>query len=209
MLGWKTWATQQWPFVFVGGNVLGTQQARKGNQLFADLGVTLRVPNARMATGGVMTRLDGNWQIHQPLGWRCEFEALGWVNQSLLIVDTAGLRLTIAEQEDLGSVLDIKDRLQKNFQNILDEAYRRDNAVFFTRLEAWLPVGAGVWAGTGIWREDFPLIRQWEQRVGGGARGTWKVGPVILEPSIRGGWGPDKAGWSVWSSLQVRRVFGT
>jgi len=69
--------------------------------------------------------------------------------------------------------------------------------VLYTRLEAWSRLGAGVWAGPGIWREEIPNANRYRQIVGGGVRFQARLDEALAINSLRVGWGSG-AGWTLY-----------
>ncbi len=198
VVSWSNWKNQEWPYIFFGGNLLGSEAEKKGNRLWMDLGFTLRVPNGKIATGGLYGRFLGEWTFPGKLLTKVESELQGFVHQGLLLVDSSGVHLTFGS-----GILEFGDKYGPLIDQILRDATAPKNAVFFTRIEGWCWLGSGFWAGPGLWREDFPMARRFDERVGGGLRFQGKADKALASNSFRVGWGPAGAGWSMYWSARI------
>ena len=188
---------------FVGANLLGGTGEPGEDQLWLDVGGVLRNPNPQIISGGVMLRLDGTFHLATNIPMSVEFGTLGWVHQGFLLVDTAGMRLTYAGNDNLGVVIDLQDNLEPAFRQVFDDAQDRKNIVFLTHLEGWWMLNPHLEAGPVAWREDRVISLAMNQYLGLGLRSAWNLGPVSIRPAIRGGWGTGTAGWGVYGDLRI------
>jgi hypothetical protein len=185
----------KFPFVFVGGSLMGRAHELRGRRMWADLGLSLRLPSPKVATGGVYTRLLGEWSFPRGVFSKVEFEFQGHVNQAILIADTSNLEVAIGN-----GILEFARKYAGIVKEVIHEATAPGNCAFFTRLEAYTRLGAGFWAGPGIWREDLPNFHRYDQRAGGSLRYMASLGDARVVNSLRAGWGAAGSGWSVhWS----------
>ena len=198
-LWYPDWVKQDWPMVFAGANLLGSER----NQLWLDIGLVIRRPASRLITGGGMLRLEGRFHPSSTIPLQVEASALGWVHQGILAVDTAGLRLTISPEDSLGSVLDIRDTWEPSIRQVLSDAYADHNAVLLTRLEAWYAIHPHLQIAPVFWREDRLTHAADRQYLGVGARSEFVLGPVAIRPALRGGWGAENSGWGVWGDVAL------
>ncbi len=197
-IGWREWSEQEWPFVYFGSNLyppLPSGSSRPPRALWVDLGLTLRVPDFKLVTGGIYTRVQGHWQFPEGLVHRVELDVQGFVHQAIVLADTTGLNM------DWETLFTGDNRLHPHIQRITRDATAKENMVFFSRLEAWRSLDYGFWAGMGLWREDFPMRGTFNQRIGAGLRFEARWAGFGVRNSLRGGWGPDGAGWGLqWNS---------
>ena len=185
----------QFPFLFFGGNLMGRAGELRGHRLWADLGLSLHRPSPKIATGGIYARLLGEWAFPRAAFSKIEFEFQGHVNQAILIADTSNLDIMFGN-----GILEFARRYAGVVEDLVHEATARDNSAFFTRLEGYSRLGAGFWAGPGLWREDMPNLHRYDQRAGGGLRYQARLGEAAVTNSLRAGWGAGGAGWSLhWS----------
>lgn len=183
---------RSWPFLTFGGNLMGREAEAHGRRLWADAGITFRVPDPKVVTGGLMGRLLGEWTFPgQALG-RIEFEMEGHVNQAVVVADTSKLQVIYGD-----AILQFSEDFNQLIQGVIREATARDNMVLYSRLEAWSRLGAGVWAGPGIWREEIPNANRYWQIIGGGLRFQARLDEALAINSLRLGWGSG-AGWSLY-----------
>lgn len=187
--------TTQWPYLFFGGNLLGPANERRGRRLWVDAGLTLRLPDPKVAAGGVYGRLLGEWTFPDRAIGKVEFEMQGHVNQALVIADTSNLHFIYGDD-----ILEFSDRFSNTVDDLIQEATARENIVLFTRLEGWSRLGAGLWIGPGVSREDIPNARRYVQRLGGGLRYQARLGEAIASNTLRVAWGGGGSGWSVYWS---------
>jgi hypothetical protein len=181
-----------WPYLTIGGNLLGREAETQGRRLWTDAGITFRMPSSKVATGGLMGRLLGEWTFPgQALG-RIEFEMQGHVNQAVVVADTSKLQVIYGD-----AILKFADDFNELVRGIIREATAKDNMVLYTRLEAWSRLGAGFWAGPGIWREEIPNANHFRQMVGGGLRFQARLDEALAMNSLRVGWG-SSVGWSLY-----------
>jgi hypothetical protein len=183
---------RSWPYITFGGNLLGREAEIRGNRLWADAGITFRAPSAKVATGGVMGRLAGEWTLPGRALGRIEFEMQGHVNQAIVVADTSRLHVIYGND-----VLRFENDFNDIVSGIIEEATAKDNMALFTRLEGWSRLGAGFWAGPGIWREDLPNANRFRQIFGGGLRYQIRLDQALAVNSLRLGWGAG-AGWSLY-----------
>jgi hypothetical protein len=183
---------RSWPYLTFGGNLMGREAEAHGRRIWADAGITFRMPDSKVVTGGIMGRLLGEWTFPgQALG-RIEFEMEGHVNQAVVVADTSKLQVIYGD-----AILQFSEDFNNLIRGIIREATAKDNMVLYTRLEAWSRLGAGVWAGPGIWREEIPNANRYRQIVGGGARFQARLDEALAINSLRVGWGSG-AGWTVY-----------
>jgi len=183
---------RSWPYLTFGGNLMGREAETHGRRLWADAGITFRAPDPKVVTGGLMGRLLGEWTFPGEALGRIEFEMEGHVNQAVVVADTSKLQVIYGD-----AILQFAEDFNQVIQGIIREATAKDNMVLYTRLEAWSRLGAGVWAGPGLWREEMPNANRYRQVVGGGLRFQARLDEAIALSSVRLGWGSG-AGWSLY-----------
>jgi hypothetical protein len=213
LFGWSSMQDQEWPYVFLGANLLDEAARARGNRLTADLGLTVRLPKSSLYTGGFCARLSGKLVANSPIPIETEFDVQGWIRQAMMIADSNVLvtvSLTPSQQAQFKvndarwtptKMITIQDSYWGAIQKTLDDARADDNVVLLSSLWGWTPVGAGLKAGAGVWRVDQPLAAIARQSLGLGLKGDWSLGRFRAEPSVRGGWGPQGAGFSAWGGL--------
>jgi hypothetical protein len=189
---------REWPYLFFGGNLLGTAQENRGRRLWTDVGLTLRFPDPRVMTGGFYLRFLGEWTFPALALGRVELETVGYVNQALVVTDTSGLQVRYGN-----SVVEFADRMERVVQDVIKGGTARDNTALFTRLEGWSRLGYGFWAGPGLWREDMPNLHRYEQRIGAGLRYQARLADAMAINTLRVGWGAAGVGWSVYWTGRV------
>ncbi len=188
---------REYPFIFFGGNLMGRDQEAKGRRLWTDLGFTLRLPAANIATGGVYGRIEGEWAFsHSLISW-VEAEFTGHVHQALVLADTGSFRLLLRDQE----INQLVNQYSGVIGEIVNQSTADDNAVFFSRIEAYSSLGQGFYAGPCLWREDLPMAQKFYQRIGGGLRYKDAIGDLITQFSLHAGWGPGGAGYSAYANM--------
>ncbi|HKP97127.1 MAG TPA: putative Ig domain-containing protein [Fibrobacteria bacterium] len=187
-----------WPYLFFGGNLLGRANENLGRRLWIDAGVTMRMPDPKVATGGVMGRLLGEWTFPGQVLGKIEFEMQGHANQAIVVADTSNLHVIYGD-----AILEFSRNFTPIVDGIIKEATARDNIVLFSRLEGWSRLGAGFWAGPAIWREEIPNAHRYFQRIGAGLRYQARLGEAIACNSLRAGWGSGDAGWTVYWTGRV------
>lgn len=189
---------REWPYLFFGGNLLGTAHENRGRRLWSDVGLTLRFPDHKVLTGGFYLRLLGEWTFPgSPLG-RVELETVGHVNQALVVTDTSGLHVKFGD-----AIVEFAERMDRVVKEVIRAGTARDNTVLFTRLEGWSRLGYGFWAGPGIWREDMPNLHRYEQRIGAGLRYQARFSDAMAVNTLRVGWGAAGVGWTAYWSGRV------
>ncbi len=198
-VGWREWSEQEWPFVYFGSNLYPHNpmvRSRERRSLWVDLGMTLRVPDPKLITGGILARLQGHWQFPSGFVQRVELEMHASVHQAIVLTDTTGLHFT-----GIDSGLALGRRFLPHARRITRDATAKENTVFISRLEAWRNMNHGMWTGIGLWREDLPMRGEYSQRVGTGLRYEAQWAGFGVRNTLRGGWGPDGAGWALqWNS---------
>jgi hypothetical protein len=187
-----------WPYLFFGGNLMGRANENRGRRLWIDAGLTMRMPDPKVATGGVFGRLMGEWTFPGSALGKIEFEMQGHVNQAIVVADTSNLQVIYGD-----AILQFAQDFTKVVDGIIKEATAKDNMVLYTRLEGWSRLGAGFWAGPGVWREEIPNAHQYYQRIGIGLRYQARLGDAMAVNSLRTGWGAGGAGWSVYWTGRV------
>lgn len=186
---------RHWPYLFFGGNLMGRENEKRGRRLWVDAGLTLRFPNAKVASGGVFGRLLGEWAFpNEGLG-KVELELQGHVGQAIVVADTSNLQAIYGN-----AILDFANKYSDVIDGIIKEATAKDNMVLYSRLEVWSRLGAGFWAGPGMYREDMPNAQKYFQRIGAGLRYEIALKETRLTNSFHAGWGSGEAGWSVYWS---------
>lgn len=183
---------RSWPYLTFGGNLMGRDAEAHGRRLWADAGITFRMPDSKVVTGGIMGRLLGEWTFPRQALGRIEFEMEGHVNQAVVVADTSKLQVIYGD-----AILQFAEDFNDLVRGIIREATAKDNMVLYTRLEAWSRLGAGVWAGPGIWREEIPNANRYRQIVGGGVRFQARLDEALAINSLRVGWGSG-AGWTLY-----------
>lgn len=144
-----------------------------------------------------MGRLLGEWTFPGEALGKIEFEIHGHANQAILVADTSNLHVIYGD-----AIIEFAESFDKVIQGVIEEATARDNMVLNSRLEAWSRLGAGFWAGPGIWREDMPNAKRNWQSMGMGLRYQARLGEALAMNSLRVGWGSG-AGWSVYWTGRV------
>lgn len=190
-------STHDWPYLFFGGNLLGTKQEKLGRRLWTDAGITLRMPDSKLLSGGFFARLLAEWTVPGAYLSQVEFESQWHANQAMVITDTAGV------QAAGNGILQFATQYANAVQDIFAAATERENIVIFSRLEGWTYLGWGLWTGPGIWREDIPNARIYQQRVGGGLRYRLHLSETIATATARAGWGAGGDGWSLYTTLRL------
>jgi hypothetical protein len=186
-----------WPYLFFGGNLLGRENENLGRRLWVDAGLTMRMPDNKVAAGGIFGRLMGEWTFPGHALGKVEFEMQGHVNQALVVADTSNLQVIYGDD-----IFGFADKFSKVVDGIIEEATAKDNMVLYSRLESWSRLGAGFWAGPGIWREEMPNAHRYHQRLGMGLRYQARLGDALAMNSLRAGWGGG-AGWAVYWTGRV------
>ncbi len=148
--------TFQSPFLFIGGNPLGEKQFADGNYLFADCGISARMHDAKLFSGGVVGRIETNYRKGGISPWRFQGVLSLRLKQALFVTDTAGLG------EELGGYVD--EYLQSGEINLppivekLGEIFgsygETDNVGFYLKLQTLYNLPWGFWLGPSIWMED-------------------------------------------------------
>jgi hypothetical protein len=180
------------PYIFFGGNLLSHNSELRGNRLYTDLGFTFRLPDPKIATGGVYGRLCGEWSFPK-LGFsRVEAEFSGHVRQAIVLTDTTGIQFIFGTAS-----LQVAEKYDPIVKKIVHDATAKDNAAFFTRIETYARFGYGFFGGLGAWREDFPMDQRFYQRVGGVLRYQARLHSAIGQINVHSGWGPGNAGWDI------------
>jgi hypothetical protein len=189
---------REWPYLFFGGNLLGHEAELKGNRLITDLGFTLRLPDPKIATGGVYGRLLGEWSFPKAGASKVELEFTGHVRQALVLTDTSGIQFIFSP-----STITLANRYDPVVKRIIRDATAKDNAAFFTRMETYARLGYGFSGGLGAWREDFPMDQRFYQRVGAALRSDLRWRSFLGQGTVRSGWGPGNAGWDVYATWKM------
>jgi hypothetical protein len=201
MVAWKTWTRQDWPFLYGGMELLGEESRRRGNSLGGDLGFTLRIPDPKILTGGIMARIHATASAQPEIPWTFEGETFGWLRQGILLTDTVGYNGLVSSQIGGSGDPETDARYDKVFRRIQADDFDRHNLVIFTRLEGWLHLPLGLGAGVGLWREDLPVENRYDQRVGIGARWRPTTPAGMFSAAIRAGWGSAESGAALWGDL--------
>jgi len=202
MFGWTSLVRQDWPFVYGGMDFLGADERRKGNALGGDLGLTLRVPNSDILTGGVMARIVATASARPDLPWSFEGEVLAWLNQGILLTDSGGFMKLTRAQAGGGYDTTGDAGFGKALSEIETDEFARKNLVVLSRLEGWFHLPWDMGVGVGLWREDLPIAREFDQRAGFGLRWRRGTSAGTFSATVRAGWGPAGSGASAWGDLQ-------
>jgi hypothetical protein len=199
------------PYLTLGASLLGTSQARKGNQLFVDLGLMLRPLSKEIWGGGNLLRIGGQWQ--SPQGHIAKAEWLGYIRQSMVITsDVSGYQVRKQLQEclqagdfncveqvveanqdlfpecqdfDINSETCIDNLTSYGFGKGLDRVFDGsgvwDNAGSYFDLQYLHKINPYLWVGPHFWRRDLPVERWQEQFVGGAAQARYRWRSLELE----------------------------
>jgi hypothetical protein len=197
-LSFSNRAGREWPYVFFGGNLLSRESEMQGHRLITDLGFTLRLPDPKIATGGVYGRLLGEWASGKSGASRVELEFSGHVRQALVLTDTSGIPFIFSPAS-----ITVANRYDPIVKRIIRDATAKDNAAFFTRLETFTRLGYGMSGGLGAWREDFPMDQRFYQRVGMALRSDLRWRELLGQGTVRTGWGPGNAGWDFYATWKM------
>jgi hypothetical protein len=198
---WSYWLYKETPFFFLGGNLMGRKAEEQGRILWADLGFALRNPSPRIITGGIYTRLNGEWHFPgSPLSW-IEMEATGHIHQAMAATDSAMFFTLLHDPNDIIS----RDTISKDgpLSSIIREGFRDDNVRFFTRIEALGPLGYGIFIGPTLWREDIVVAKIHNQHLGGVLRFKHSELSDTYQFSMRIGWGPGGDGWGGYATMRL------
>ncbi len=194
------WMYKETPFIFLGGNLMGRKAEALGRTLWADLGMAFRNPSPRVYTGGIYTRLNGEWHFAgSPLSW-IEMEATGHIHQAMAATDSSQFFTLIHDPQDIIS----RDSLSSKgpLSSIIREGFRDDNIRFFSRIEALGPLGYGIFLGPTMWRNDLPIAKIHEQRLGGVLRFRHTELSDTYQFSAHLGWSPSD-GWGGYASMRL------
>lgn len=202
LVEWDEPLEQDWPFFLIGANLLGSQSIRQGHALSIDLGGNLRFPSGDIRTGGVLARIQGRYDAQPALPWVFEGEVEGWVHQAILATDTSHLSHILDLTDSTGLADDFKERYGPVLGQIMKDAFDPRNAVFLTRVEGWFQLPRRFAVAVGYWREDLPVRMDLEQRLSTGLRWSPSGRFGDLEATVRGGWGPGRAGAGAWWDLK-------
>ncbi|MBK9579891.1 MAG: hypothetical protein IPO40_22735 [Fibrobacteres bacterium] len=184
------------PFLTLGADLLPASLRSQGASLGGDVGLGLRVPDRKLLTGGIMTRLGGR---SVPRGWvplSVECEVFGWIRQAIMLTDTSGM---VSLLDSVNGVQDL-EKLQGQYAplvgGVLRDAFDDNNIVILSRLEAWVRGPWNLSAGAGILRDDRLISGKFHQRFSAGLRARPQAKWLgTLELTGRGGWGPGESGW--------------
>lgn len=201
MLAWKTLVRQDWPFLYGGVDLLDAESRRRGDALRTDIGFTLRVPDSKILTGGLMARIRADASARPELPWSFEGEILGWIRQCIVLTDTVGYADLVSSQTGGSDDPGADARYDKVFRQIQADVFDKYNMLVLTRIEGWLHLPLGLGAGVGLWREDVPVDNRYDQRVGFGARWCPSTAAGTFSATLRAGWGPGKSGAAAWGEL--------
>jgi len=195
------WFYRETPYFFLGGNLLGRDNALQGRTLWADFGMAFRNPAPSIITGGVYMRLNGEWHFaNSPLSW-VEMEFTAHVHQALMASDSSTF---LARFRDTTDIID-RDSLSRNgiLSQIIQDGFREDNLALASRVEALGSLGYGFYLGPSLWREDFPTRERYEQRLGAALRFRQLFGNDLYQLTVRGGWSPGGDGWGGFATLRI------
>ncbi len=189
------------PFVFFGGNLMGRKAEEQGRTLWADLGLVFRSPAPRVVSGGLYSRINGEWHFpNSPFSW-IEMEVTGHIQQVMAGTDSSMLFALIGDSTDFISREEISGK--GVLSEMVKNAFRKDNAMFFSRFEALGALGYGFYAGPSMWREDWPLGPEHVQRMGGALRYRAHEGRNLYQFTFRMGWSPGGDGWGAYGSMRL------
>lgn len=197
---WSYWMYRETPFFFIGGNLLGRAADANDQFLWADVGFTFGRPAPRVYTGGLFTRLHGEWYFPSSPFSRVEMETNVHVHRAMFATDSAMMFRLIRDSTDIIS----REKISKDgtLSRILQDGFRKDNMRIFTRVEALAPLGFGIHAGPAMWREDLPLAEESEQRFGVALRLRRTDLADSYQVTARIGNGP-RAGWGGYVSFRL------
>ncbi|MFP4243212.1 MAG: putative Ig domain-containing protein [Chitinispirillaceae bacterium] len=148
--------TFQSPFLFVGGNPLGEKQYAKGNYLFVDCGISARVHDEKLYSGGVVGRLQTNYRKGERSSWRFQGVFTVRLKQALFVTDTSGLGEELSGYADrflLSGGSDLPPIVEK-LASIFGAYGQTDNFGFFLQLQTLYRFPYGVWLGPSIWMQE-------------------------------------------------------
>lgn len=184
------------PFLLLGADLLPASLRSLGASLGGDLGLGLRVPDRKLLTGGIMTRLGGR---SVPRGWipfSVECEVFGWIRQAIMLTDTSGLVTLLDSVHGVQDLERMKGHYAPLVSQVLKDAFDRNNIVILSRLEGWVRGPWNLSAGAGIVRDDRLISGRFLQRFSLGLRARPQVSWLgTLEATGRVGWGPGESGW--------------
>lgn len=190
------------PFLVVGADLLPVPLRAEGASLGGDLGLGLRLPDRKILTGGIMTRLGGRSAPSGPIPMTVECEVFGWIRQAIMLTDTSGMVTLLDSVKDLDAMEQMKGRYAPLVYGILQDAFESDNIVVLSRLEGWIRCPWNISVGAGVIRDDRPISGRFLQRFSVGGRIRPKA-PWLgtLEATGRVAWGPADAGWGARMDL--------
>ena len=200
---WSYWMYKETPYVFIGGNLLGRRADANERFLWADVGFALGRPSARVYTGGIFTRIHGEWYFPSSPFSRIEMESNLHVHRAMFATDSSMMFNLLQDPDDIISRTELSE--DGTLSRILRDGFREDNVRLFTRVEALAPLGFGLYAGPAMWREDWPMGQRSEQRFGGALRLRKTDLADSYQVTARLGRGSE-AGWGGYVS--VRLAFG-
>jgi len=144
------------PFLFFGANPLGSRQAGLGNFLFIDGGISFRVHNDKLYSGGIVGRLQSNYRHQGTSPWRFQTFFSARLKQAMFIADTTGMMEMLENYiEGIGTITD-----SSLLEYVIDLADvfgmygREDNFGLYLQLQTLYRFPAGFWFGPVAWLED-------------------------------------------------------
>lgn len=189
------------PFFFVGGNLAGDDPTKPERVLWADIGLGFSNPAPRVFTGGIYTRLNGEWHFPgSALSW-IEMEITGHIHHIMAATDSGTFAIMLLDPTDIIA----RDQLSEDgpLSNLIREGFHKENVRFFSRVEALGPLGWGFHAGPSMWRDDIVVDREYHQRFGAALRYRAATRAHLFQLSLRGGWGPGGEGWAAYGSMRM------
>lgn len=207
LTGWSDRLDMQMPYLFLGAWLVRSRESR----LSMDVGVTVRAPQELFYTGGAMARLEGSFTHRWPFLWKNDLDVTGWIDQAVLVADTSGSHLmNLTWKNSVTSTYWNYNQVQvyrtswwKAVRKTRNDQVRRDNAVVSCHLDFMGSPGHELWTGPALGLEARPLLNEASPWLGWSAQARWKLGPMLLVPTGRFGWGPD-LGTGVWGGISLR-----
>lgn len=148
--------TFQSPFVFIGGNPLGESQYTKGNYLFVDCGISIRIHDEKLYSGGVVGRIQTNYRREGTSPWRFQGNFSVRLKQALFVTDTSGLGEELSDYADrflLSGGSDLPPVVEK-LASIFGAYGQTDNFGLYLQLQTLYRLPFGFWLGPSIWMQE-------------------------------------------------------
>ncbi len=148
--------TFQSPFLFIGGNPLGESQYAKGNYLFVDCGISMRVHDEKLYSGGVATRIQTNYRRQGTSPWRFQGTFSVKLNQALFVTDTSGLGQELSDYADQFLLSGGRDLppIVEQLASIFGAYGQTDNFRLYLQLQTLYRLPYGFWLGPSVWMQE-------------------------------------------------------